>query len=143
MPNHIHGIIVVTSRDVVEPARVGATLAVAPDASRDVQDAVDAGALGCRATVKVAPTLGSIIGAYKSMCVHACLKWIGLHEPARRLGPLWQRGYYDHIIRDEPDLQRIRQYILDNPLAWASDRENPLVAGPRAVPLAPRDPWRV
>jgi len=37
----------------------------------------------------------------------------------------WQRHYYDHIIRDEAELNRIRQYILDNPANWEEDAENP------------------
>lgn len=36
---------------------------------------------------------------------------------------LWQRGYYDHIIRNETDLARCREYITNNPLHWALDRE--------------------
>jgi len=38
---------------------------------------------------------------------------------------LWQRNYYEHVIRDEDDLNEIRQYIIDNPLNWATDEENP------------------
>jgi REP element-mobilizing transposase RayT len=40
--------------------------------------------------------------------------------------PLWQRNYYDHIIRDEEALRRIRQYIADNPAQWELDPENPV-----------------
>jgi hypothetical protein len=39
--------------------------------------------------------------------------------------PLWQRNYYERIIRDENELDRIRCYIQDNPAAWDIDRENP------------------
>ena len=39
--------------------------------------------------------------------------------------PLWQRNYYDHVIRDEASLLRIREYIATNPLQWQLDRENP------------------
>lgn len=38
---------------------------------------------------------------------------------------LWQRSFFEHVIRDEDDLMRIRQYIVDNPAQWAVDRENP------------------
>jgi REP element-mobilizing transposase RayT len=38
---------------------------------------------------------------------------------------VWQRNYYEHIIRNERDLNAIRQYIEDNPLQWALDKENP------------------
>jgi REP element-mobilizing transposase RayT len=39
--------------------------------------------------------------------------------------PLWQRGFYEHVIRNEDDLFQMRQYILNNPLKWELDRENP------------------
>ena len=38
---------------------------------------------------------------------------------------LWQRNYYEHIIRNENELARIREYIANNPAQWALDRENP------------------
>jgi putative transposase len=38
---------------------------------------------------------------------------------------VWQRNYYEHIIRDEESLNRIREYILNNPSRWTTDRENP------------------
>ena len=38
---------------------------------------------------------------------------------------LWQRNYYEHIIQDEKSLQDIREYIVNNPLQWKLDRENP------------------
>jgi REP element-mobilizing transposase RayT len=38
---------------------------------------------------------------------------------------IWQRAYYEHIVRDEQDLARIRAYVQQNPLRWALDEENP------------------
>ncbi len=40
-------------------------------------------------------------------------------------GFAWQRNYYEHVVRDEDSLNRIREYILTNPLRWDLDRENP------------------
>jgi REP element-mobilizing transposase RayT len=37
---------------------------------------------------------------------------------------LWQRNYYEHVIRSEAALNAIRQYIHNNPLRWALDKEN-------------------
>jgi REP element-mobilizing transposase RayT len=45
--------------------------------------------------------------------------------------PLWQRGYYEHVVRDEAELHHIRQYVEDNPRSWGDDIENPLVWRPR------------
>ena len=38
--------------------------------------------------------------------------------------PLWQRNYYEHIVRNEKSLNRIRQYIINNPANWENDIEN-------------------
>jgi putative transposase len=40
--------------------------------------------------------------------------------------PVWQRNYYEHIIRNENDLNKIRQYIVDNTVKWDMDENNPV-----------------
>ena len=57
----------------------------------------------------------------------------------------WQRSYYDHIVRTAADLDRIRRYILLNPLKWALDEENPehIRAGPASGSLLLQHPERV
>ncbi|MBI3800669.1 MAG: hypothetical protein HY268_27290 [Deltaproteobacteria bacterium] len=57
--------------------------------------------------------------------------------------PVWQGNYHEHIIRDEAELSCIREYIVNNPLQWALDRENPLVGVSHAPSLLKDDPWRV
>ena len=55
---------------------------------------------------------------------------------------VWQRNYYEHVIRSEKSLNRVREYILDNPGQWDLDRENPMM--PRRRVLLPQaEPWRV
>ena len=39
--------------------------------------------------------------------------------------PVWQRNYYDHIIRGADDLLRVRRYVEENPARWAEDENNP------------------
>jgi len=56
---------------------------------------------------------------------------------------LWQRNYYEHVIRDYDSLQHIREYITNNPLAWALDRENPSFTPVSARTTPPTDPWQV
>jgi hypothetical protein len=55
---------------------------------------------------------------------------------------LWQRNYYEHIIRNEDSWHRIRQYIVNNPSQWALDREN-LAAGTGSSRRRRDEPWYV
>lgn len=66
------------------------------------------------------PTLGDVVGAYKSVSTVEVNRLLG-----RSGRPLWQRNYYEHIVRDQRSLAEIRVYIVDNPARWAFDRENP------------------
>lgn len=70
----------------------------------------------------VAGSLGAIVRAFKSA---AALRFNRMRSATGK--PLWQRNYYEHIVRDEKDLQRIRQYIHDNPLRWSLDENNPTI----------------
>jgi REP element-mobilizing transposase RayT len=118
MPNHIHGIIVFTTR-----VSVGAPLVGAQDVTPNM-------ATDNRATTRVAPTLGDVVGAYKSRVTVEYTRGVKTKGwPAFRRR-LWQRNFYEHIIRNEASLNHIRQYILDNPARWSFDRENPLAVAP-------------
>jgi putative transposase len=60
--------------------------------------------------------------------------------------PIWQRNYYEHIIRNEEELARIREYTANNPLQWENDRENPsrsVIAGAGQTPACKIEPWEV
>ena len=117
MPNHLHGIIVIP---------VGATLAVAPLNSVAPLDAVvsmDHDIDKNRARVNRAPMVGDIVGAYKSMVANGCLK---IYKSKNELmGKLWQRNYWEHVIRDDVAYHRISEYIINNPIKWMNDKFNP------------------
>jgi REP element-mobilizing transposase RayT len=93
MPNHVHGIVVIGCRGTA-----------------------------CRAPTKerfgkpVAGSLPTIIRSFKS----AVTKQINAIRGTSGQ-PIWQRNYYEHVIRDERDLYRIRQYIITNPADWKND----------------------
>ena len=67
----------------------------------------------------VAHSIPTIIRAYKSAVTYAAN-----HLQNQRGAVLWQRNYYEHVIRNEQDLQAKRDYILSNPLNWEEDDEN-------------------
>lgn len=72
-------------------------------------------------------TLGQVVGYFKYQSTTRINSLGG--RPGERI---WQRNYYEHIVRNEDELNRIRHYIQDNPLNWATDHENPA----RLEPLA-------
>jgi putative transposase len=61
-----------------------------------------------------------MVGSFKS----AAARRINMLRGTRG-APVWQRGFYEHVVRDEEDLDRIRGYIEANPQRWSEDEENP------------------
>ena len=131
MPNHIHFIVWLGSPNTPDAPTldVGATLAVALDASRPGAGAspapTDPRPWKTPECVKTNdhPTLGDVVGAFKSLIFKVYLDWIKTNDPSRR-AKFWQRNYYEHIVRNERELQRIRFYIQENPMTWEKDRDN-------------------
>ena len=60
--------------------------------------------------------LGAIVGQFKSIVTKQ-----SQFIPTPPTHPIWQRNYYDHIIRSAASLEKIRQYIIENPARWADD----------------------
>ena len=114
---------------------VGATPAVAPNAvapgaGTDTVPTVGPGTVGpggwiipTPQQVNLHPTLGDVVGAFKSLVFKVYLDWIRDHDPERQ-ARIWQRNYYEHIIRNERELEAIRFYIQQNPKRWRTDRDN-------------------
>jgi len=70
-----------------------------------------------RATARVAPTLGQIVGGYKSRVFRSCLALCKQENAV--LGKLWQRSYYEHVIRSRENYLSCWEYIANNPAKWA------------------------
>ena len=106
MPNHVHGIILINNNHRTTTnlsSFVGAT---------------HASPLRKQPNGPVPGSLGAVIGSFKS----AVSKRIGRQHNATGI---WQRNYYEHIIRDEKDLQNKTDYINANPSLWDNDDDNP------------------
>ena len=136
MPNHVHGIIGLTTAD----GFVWAGLKHAPDilkgqyngvvgaglkpAQNVIQEHLNDDCIGENlwAGLKPAPTrrhgLSEIIRAFKTFSARK----INEHRGTTGL-PVWQRNYYEHIIRDNTEWDYIRKYIETNPVYWAEDKE--------------------
>ncbi len=103
MPNHIHGILVITDF-------VGATHA-SPLQKSPLQE---------QPRGPNPKSVGAIVGSFKSAVTTRINR---LRDTPRT--PIWQRNYYEHIIRTERELNVIREYIHNNPLKRSLDMDNP------------------
>jgi REP element-mobilizing transposase RayT len=112
MPNHVHGIVVLRDARVTAEAERGRARAPAPTNSADVGR-------------NAAPVLSTVMGRFKSFTSNQYRKGVRERNWLPVSGTLWQRKYYEHVIRNDADLDRIREYIINNPLSWHLDRENP------------------
>lgn len=125
MPNHVHFILHSVGVDCVVSGGVGADLRVCPDEKDNVcpDDVVDYQNTQGKQNQNVqgehiGSPLRDIIQWFKTMTTNEYIRgvkkygWIGFP------GKLWQRNYYEHIICNEKELNRIRKYIIDNPINW-------------------------
>ncbi len=106
MPNHTHGIIRLKIPEHIATRRGEVSSPALNNNSH--KDEVPS------------PTLGRILAYFK----YQSTKRINQHRDMQGTR-LWQRDYYDHVVRDDPDLQRLRQYIQNNPMKWELDQLHP------------------
>lgn len=109
MPNHFHGIIHI----------VGADLCVCPCRARGCNTHAIKG-------VHTGAPLHRVVQWFKTMTTNEYLKNIYENKWQRINGKLWQRNYFEHVIRNEKELFRTREYIRFNPVQWDTDEENPV-----------------
>ena len=156
MPNHIHGIIILSR------PTVGAGPCACPDVdtSRDfpgnASESIGNGKLvglgqpmediGQSREVDgqphdvlgqpqgVAPTevnhglsLPDVVHRFKTMMTKRYVDGVKQNGWPPFSGKIWQRNYDEHIVRDEEDMTRIREYITNNPARWDTDKENPMI----------------
>jgi len=111
MPNHIHGIIEI----IVGAPLVGARNPMGAQIDNQPQTGQPQG---------IAPTVGGIVGVFKSLTTNAYIKMVKQNILPPFDKHIWQRNYWEHIIRNENEYDRITQYIKDNPKKWALDKLN-------------------
>lgn len=102
MPNHVHGIIFLKNTEISNLSEKGAHMG--------------------------AP-LQKVVQWFKTMTTNEYIHGMKYRHWQPFSGSLWQRSFFEHVIRDEDSLNRIREYIATNPQRWELDAENPRAAG--------------
>jgi putative transposase len=113
MPNHLHGLVMISGGQKKPEKQYG----------RD-------GKIGGRnGEMPRSPsgTIGALVRGFKAAATRCFNEFCGT-----RGNPLWQRNYWEHIVRTEESLNKIRNYIRFNPASWDSDRLNPLLSFEKA-----------
>ncbi|MBI4317149.1 MAG: hypothetical protein HY675_01555 [Chloroflexi bacterium] len=155
MPNHFHGILLLgwagdrEDFETVDGAGTGQPRRVAPTRS-DLAGGQSEMVAPTRAGQprRVAPTgtssrpqafvVGHAVEWFKAMTTNAYIRGVKQEGWSPFPGRLWQRNYYEHVIRKDNEFNRIREYIVNNPANWASDKEN------REAPYhKPDEAWQV
>jgi REP element-mobilizing transposase RayT len=115
MPNHLHGIVII----------LDAQFLLRYESAHNVQSDEAA---------RVSNSLGSLVGSFKSGVTR---EWHNI--AGNKSMEIWQRNYHEWIARDEAALHRFREYVVNNPVSWELDSENPDRIG-----LQDQDPvmWR-
>jgi len=114
MPNHVHGIIVLTE----EPSTVGAARRACPDSMPSSEQGQPQG---------VAPTLSlpDLVHRFKSLTTALYRRGVAQDTWPPFERRVWQRNYHDRIVRGPRSLHALRTHIERNPLRWSLDAENP------------------
>jgi REP element-mobilizing transposase RayT len=125
MPNHFHGIIVITdsvktTRRVVSTEKTTDSPIVSTEQMTN-SEIVLKEKTDKRPNGPKSGSIGAIIGQFKSKSTKRIIEIS--NDPGITI---WQPRFYDHIIRNEESLNRIRQYIIDNPMRWEIVDENPI-----------------
>jgi REP element-mobilizing transposase RayT len=136
MPNHFHGIIILSDRRgepcvrPIEGNNRRGEPCVRPykDINKDQGEHKEGDHKDRPYSGTHEHSLGRIIQAFKSLMTVEYAKCVERDGWPPFPGKLWQRGYYDRIIRNEAELNAARKYIMENPMKWVTDEENPDIA---------------
>jgi REP element-mobilizing transposase RayT len=120
MPNHVHGIIYILEGRGTVPAPKDNENTISQNKERSGENS--GGETPPLQKFDGTPTLGQIVAYFK----YQSTKEINKADNTGTVTKFWQRNYYEHIIRDEKDLQNKTDYIEANPLLWDEDDENPV-----------------
>ncbi|HEY9614772.1 transposase [Allocoleopsis sp.] len=152
MPNHVHGIIVITDAlnncnpdfnsnpnlncrgeafvpgcNNTSPESLSTNASPFPGCNNTPPESLSTNASPFPESNDILPprgtqsgSIGAILQNFKSVATRR------VNRITRNSGTLWQRNYHEEIIRNEKAYENIRRYILENPLSWDEDEENPL-----------------
>ncbi|MGD9930755.1 MAG: transposase [Mangrovibacterium sp.] len=112
MPNHFHCIVEITDTRVIPDAHAGAPLRGRPENQYGPDNK------------KYNPTIGHIMDWFKTMTTNEYIRGVKTEGWKRFDQKLWQRNYWEHIIRKDGSYERIAEYIGQNPSKWKDDRLN-------------------
>jgi len=120
MPNHFHAIIEIVGAPLVGAQKIRAAPKTHGTPNNHIAPNKEKGQP--QGVVPTGKTLGEMIGAFKSITTVAYIRGVKTRNWQSFERKLWQRNYWEHIIRTEKSYQTISAYIINNPLKWEDDK---------------------
>jgi putative transposase len=117
MPNHVHGIIQLIE---IDPCRGGSVTKVTSEADQVMNKFSQEPIGGKTRPYDLPHGLPEIVRAFKSFSARQ-INYLR-QTPGT---PVWQRNYYERVVRNDDELRQMAEYILNNPSGWDTDNENP------------------
>ena len=125
MPNHIHGVVAIVGADpCVRPKREERESGKHKRIEQQQQEEHQQDGFQNQGG-HMGPPLQEVIRWFKTMTTNEYIQEVKSGSFPQFAKRIWQRSFYDHVIRDDEDLNRIREYVRDNPARWTLDEENP------------------
>jgi len=120
MPNHIHGIIITGANSMSTRAN-NVINGNSVNQSSQIQQGI------CNpVNIGVVPSLSAVVQSFKRYTTIEYIKMVKRKILPRFNKRVWQRNYYEHIVRNENEFDRIKWYIINNPYQWELKRNNPM-----------------
>jgi putative transposase len=117
MPNHFHAIL-----EIVETTGILDNNEMVQKNIDNIRNGQPQGFAPSDTTIINDKTIGDMVGAFKSIVTVNYIRGVKSLDWKPFNGKLWQRNYWEHIIRNEPSYQRISNYIINNPIKWLNDK---------------------
>ena len=119
MPNHVHGIVWIARPSAARARHIETTTRIVhqPTTPTTTHQHGSRGASSLRVAGCASGSLGALVGAFKAASARRINGLRGSQG-----APVWQRSYYERVLRDDSELELARAYILDNPRKWAEDK---------------------
>ncbi len=128
MPDHMHAVLFIDGSAKLKKDSIGSSANSNLSGKNSMETLTENREKKCHPV----PEISKIIGAYKSFVSNNCLKLFkeknAMTSPQIKMGKIWHRSFWERVIRDEKELNNVRNYIRNNPSNWKPKKFNQILS---------------